>query len=415
MSTYTPSSLLRNSTIVFVGNSVANVTNYLYTIVMARFLGPELFAALAALLATMTVIGVPVQAILLGFTKFAADLESEQATGKLRYLWLSALRIIGSLGTLLALVAIAFVGPITAALGIDAPLPFILLMLSIPIGLLVAVNRGVVQGLERFWAYAGSISAEGLAKVGFGILFVYGGYQLVGATGAVLAASVVAFLSLLPSLWPLTKVKSVPFARRQLLRFSFFTLAITLVITLFLNIDVIVAKAFLDGEAAGQYAAASTVAKIIPYIVSAVVSAMLPRIAQLVTKGEQSSGVLREAMLLTGGVGALIYGLYLLIPAKILGLLYGSLYLGAAPLLATLGGAMLLYAIANVLLTYFLAAKDARVLWSLAISTLGLFLLIGLSHNSATELATALLGASSLLLVSLTITFALTRPASTST
>lgn len=409
MSKYTPSSLLRNSTIVFGGNSVANVTNYLYNIVMARFLGPELFAALAALLATMTVIGVPVQAILLGFTKFAADLESAQARGKLKYLWLSALQVIGALGFLLALVAILFVGPITRSLNIDAPLPFILLMISIPIGLLVAVNRGIAQGLERFWAYALSISAEGIAKVGFGILFVYGGYQLVGATGAVLAASLVAFLSLLPSLWPLTKIESIPFARRELLRFSFFTLAITLVITLFLNVDVIVAKAFLDGDAAGHYAAASTVAKIIPYIVSAVVSAMLPRIAQLVTKGEQHTGVLTEAMVLTGGVGIAIYALYLLIPTKILGILYGSLYLDAAPLLATLGGAMFIYAISNVLLTYFLSTKDARVLWSLCISTIGLFAFITLGHNTAQQLATALLSASGLLLVSLGITYALTR------
>lgn len=409
MKQLTQSSLVRNSAIVFGGNSVANVTNYLYNIVMARFLGPELFAALAALLATMTVIGVPVQAILLGFTKFAADLESENSRGKLKYLWLSALQVIGALGFVLALIAILFVGPITRALGIDAPLPFILLMISIPIGLLVAINRGVVQGLERFWSYALSISAEGLAKVGFGVLFVYGGYKLVGATGAVLAASLVAFASLLPSLWPLSKVESIPFARRELLRFSFFTLAITLVITLFLNVDVIVAKAFLDGDAAGHYAAASTVAKIIPYIVSAVVSAMLPRIAQLVTKGEQHTGVLTEAMILTVSVGAIIYALYLLVPAKILGILYGSLYLDAAPLLATLGGAMLIYAISNVLLTYFLSTKDARVLWSLGISTLGLFVAIGLSHNSAEQLAVALLSASSLLLVSLSITYALTR------
>lgn len=403
------SALVRNSAIVFGGNSVANVTNYLYNIVMARFLGPELFAALAALLATMTVIGVPVQAILLGFTKFAADLASEDARGKLRYLWLSALQVLGVLGGLLALIAIAFVGPITRSLNIDAPLPFILLMLSIPIGLLVAVNRGVAVGLERFWAYAASISAEGLAKVGFGILFVYGGYQLVGATGAVLAASVVAFVSLLPSLWPLTKVESIPFARRQLLRFSFFTLAVTLVITLFLNVDVIVAKAVLDGEAAGQYAAASTVAKIIPYIVSAVVSAMLPRIAQLVTKGQQHTGVLTEAMVLTGSVGALIYLLYLLVPTKILGILYGSLYLDAAPLLATLGGATLLFAMANVLLTYFLSTKDARVLWSLAASTLGLCVFIALGHSTAQQLALALLASSSLLLISLGTTYALTR------
>lgn len=404
-----PASLLKNSSIVFVGNSVANVTNYLFNIIMARFLGPELFSALAALLATMTVIGVPVQAILLGFTKFAADLESENSPGKLKYLWLSSLQMVGLAGAVLALVAIAFVGPITHSLHIDAPLPFILLMISIPIGLLVAINRGVVQGLERFWAYTLSISAEGITKVGVGILLVYGGYRLVGATGAVLAASVIAFASLLPSLWPLTKIESIPFARRQLLRFSFFTLAVTLVITLFLNVDVIIAKAVLSSAAAGQYAAASTIAKIIPYIVSAVVSAMLPRIAQLVTKGEQHTGVLKEAMLLTGGVGLAIYALYLLIPTKILSILYGSLYLNAAPLLATLGGAMLIFALSNVLLTYFLSTKDIRVLWSLGISTLGLLILVGLYHGSAQQLATSLLSASSLLLVSLGITYAVTQ------
>lgn len=388
---------------------VANVANYAYNILMARFLGPELFAALAALLASMAIIGVPVAAILMGFAKFAADLQSERAPGKLHYLWLSALKIIGLLGALLALIAILFAGPITRSLGIAAPLPFILLMTSIPIGLLAAVNRGIVQGLERFWTYAASISAEGITKVVAGLLLVMLGFQLTGATLAIFLASIVAFATLLPALWPLRKTPVVTFPRRSLLQFSFFTLAITLVVTLFLNADVIVAKAVLPAEIAGRYAAASTIAKIIPYIVSAVVSAMLPRIAQLVTKGQPVTSILHEALLLTAGTGGGIYLLYLLLPRFVLGLLYGSLYLEAAPLLATLGGAMLIYAVANVFLTYFLSTKDARVSWALGISVLGLLLLISLYHASAQQLATALLSASALLLTSLGITFAVSR------
>lgn len=403
------STLVQNSAIIFGGNTIANITNYAYNIIMARFLGPELFASLVALLATMTIVGIPAMAILLGFTTFAADFKG--SPGKIRYLWISGLRTVGIAGVIIAAIAIALAGPVLDFLNVEHTLPYILLMASIPVGLLAAINRGLVQGMERFWSYAASISGEGITKVVLGLLFVLGGYQLGGATAALLGAGVVAFLLPLPALRPLLRVQAEPFPRRTLLSYSVFTTFVTLVIILFLNADVIAAKAFLPADVAGRYAAASTIAKIIPYAVSAVVSAMLPRIAQLVTKQERDTPVLIEATVLTLMGSLAIYAVYLLVPETVLGVLYGTLYLDAAPLLGTLGGAMLTYALANVFLTYFLSTKDTRVTWALTVSGLALLTLLFRFHASAEDLADAVLGSTLVLLASVGATYVWTKRA----
>ena len=397
--------LLKNSAIVFSGNMVANVSNYAFTILMARLLGPSIFAALVALLATMTIVGIPANALLVGFLKFAADFASQGELGKLRYLWASSLKFTGVFGLIVVGIAVVAAKPITNLLHIGQPIAFTILILGIPLGLMAAINRGLLQGLERFSVFAISVSAESITKVALGVALVLAGYQLNGATLAISIAGAVALLSTWPGIHHLRKEKTVKFKRRTLIQLSFLTLIITLVGTVFLNIDVIVAKIFLSNSEAGQYAAAATIAKIIPFLVSAIATVMMPRVAQLAAKNKNHQGALTEALSFTTLAGATVYLVYVFAPQFVLKILYGVRYLDAAPLLIPLGGAMLLYTLANVFLYYFLSIGCRQVFWALGVSALSLIGFIAASHSTANGIAIAMLEACAVLIIGLATTY----------
>jgi len=404
-------SLLKNSAVVFGGNMILNVANLVFNVLMVRLLSPGNFGALAALVGTMAIVGIPASALLNGFLKFAADFTSRNELGKLRYLWASSLRFTGLLGVIAMIIAIVAAGPITTALHVNQPEAFIFLLLSIPIGLMAFINRGLVQGLERFEIYALSLGAEGITKVIAGFFLVTVGLQLNGAALAISIAAIAALVSTWPGVHHLRREEPVRFQRRTLLQFSALALVVTLVGTVFLNADFIVAKRFLSADNAGAYAAVSQLAKTILYIVSAIATAMMARVARIHAEGGDDRPVLIQALKFTGAASLAIFAVCAAAPRWVLGL-YAPRYVGSVALLLPLSEAMLLYALANVLIYYFLSIGSTRIVWALVVSAFAFVGLLSLQHGSASELATAMLSSCAVLFVTLTATYLTTKPQS---
>lgn len=406
------SSLLKNSVVVFGGNMILNVANLLFNVLMVRLLSPSNFGALAALVGTMAIVGIPASALLNGFLKFAADFSSRNELGKLRYLWASSLRFTFLLGIVGALVAIVAASAITNSLHVNQPEAFVILILSVPIGLMAFINRGLVQGLERFDVYALSVSAEGITKVVLGAALVLAGWQLNGAALAISLAALAALASTWPGVHHLRAEKPISFKRRTLLQFSALALVVTLVTTVFLNADFIVAKRFLDADSAGAYAAVSQLAKTILYVVSAIASAMMARIANLHAEGSDGRPVLTQAIKFTAATSLAMFVVCAAAPQFVLGL-YAPRYMESVALLLPLATAMLLYALANVYIFYFLSIGSVKITWALLASAIAFSIFLANSHATALGLANAMMSSCAFLLVALLATYQFTKPNAT--
>jgi O-antigen/teichoic acid export membrane protein len=134
----------------------------------------------------------------------------------------------------------------------------------------------------------------------------------------------------------------------EIVRYFFVVVFTVICYTVMINIDIFLARQYLDPVDAGLYSTASVLGKVIWYLPGSINLVLFPKIAQAHAKKTDTVRTMRRLVLwafaLTGGV-ALIY---LLLPSLILEILYGNAYSGAATSLSILGIAMAFFGLTNL-------------------------------------------------------------------
>jgi O-antigen/teichoic acid export membrane protein len=376
-------SLSRDALVLAAGMAVANAGNYAFNLVMAFLLGPEAYGALAALLALVLVGSVPglaLQAVVARRTTLAGGAA-----------WPGAGWLVGRAGVGLIVLTVLAGPGLVLFLHLDSALPVLWLALALaPTPLLFAV-QGLLQGRERFGALAAVMVAGAAVKLAAGLALVAAGLGVSGAMAGVAAGGVLAALAGLRLAGPVragaTRAvagwwQEVGTATAGLL--GLFLLA---------NVDVLLARHYLDRAAAGRYALGAVVAKIAFWAPQFVVTVIFPR---LVGAADPRRLVAGSAVVIAG-FGALLGGG--LAVADRLGLavpVLGGGYAGLGPLLplfAALGTAL---ALVQLLLFEGIAARDRRMGRTVVVALVAeVALVAGPLHGSVgqiagTALATAL-------------------------
>ena len=361
-----------------VGMAVANAGNYGFNLVMAFLLGPEAYGALAALLALVLVGSVPglaLQAVVARRTALAGG-----------PVWPGARWLTGRAGFGLALLTVAAGPGLVLFLHLDSAVPALWLALALaPTPLLFAV-QGLLQGRERFAALAAVMVAGAGVKLAIGLTLVAAGFGVSGAMAGVAAGGILAALAGLrltrepgaglpraPGWWP-----EVGGATTGLL--GLFLLA---------NLDVLLARHFLDRSAAGRYALGAVVAKIAFWAPQFVVTVVFPRLVG----GADTRRLVGGSALAIGGFGGLLAAA--LAVAALTGLavpVLGGGYAGLGPLLplfAALGTGL---ALVQLLLFEGIATRDRRMGRAVAVALVAeVALVAGPLHGSVAQVAGAAL------------------------
>ncbi|MCJ7661715.1 MAG: hypothetical protein MUO67_21420, partial [Anaerolineales bacterium] len=257
---------------------------------------------------------------------------------------------------------------IAGFLHIPSPVPVIILGFSLLPAVLLPVALGGLQGLQRFGRYGwGQISATVL-RLFAGIGFVLLGWGVTGALAGGVLAGLGAFLL---GWWWLRDVHSgsttteverpeQPSLGNELSHFSAIVILSMVSFMVLIYIDTIAVRSrFLPLEA-GLYSAVATIGRIVLYIPTAVVALMFPRVAGQHAQGRPTTALARHALLVTAGLCGLGVLAFLARPNLIMRLLFGQQFLGEAALLAPYSVAMLLLALVNVWMLYFLAVQETR-------------------------------------------------------
>jgi O-antigen/teichoic acid export membrane protein len=414
-------SLRRDALVLAVGMGLANAGNYLFNVVMAFLLGPEAYGALAALLAVVLVGSVPGLALQAVVARRTALAEAEG-----RGAWPGAGWLVMRAGVGLALLTVLAGPGLVLFLHLDSAVPVVWLALALaPTPLLFAV-QGLLQGRERFGALAAVLLAGAGVKLAAGLALVAAGLGVSGAMGGVAAGALLASLAGLRLAAPLPSGgvdnRTRPFvpwatlplrgaarrtvgfrrargAARPVTRlgpaagwgrevgaataglFGLFLLA---------NVDVLLARHYLDRAAAGRYALGAVVAKIAFWAPQFVVTVIFPRLVGAADPRRLLAG----SALVIAGFGGLLAGVLSL--ADRVGLivpLLGGGYAGLGPLLplfAALGTAL---ALVQLLLFEGIATRDRRVGRAVAVAlVVEVALVAGPLHGSVAEVAGTALG-----------------------
>lgn len=381
--------MLKGSTIVFIGTILGSVFSYLLNMLMGRMLGPVAYGELTALMSFMLIIGVAGGAIFTVSMRYSGELIASQQRDPLKKLFNFLNRYIVILALIIFLLGMLLIKPIAHFFIISDLIPIVITMLSIFAGLLIFINRGFLQGGQKFKAVSILGVAEAVFKIIIAIILVKIGLGLNGAVAAMVLGTAMAYIiSFIPLKRIFTNISqkktltAYKFDRKELLNYSWPTLLAAILIMLATNLDIILVKHFFSPEEAGLYAAISAVGKIIIYLTAPIIGVMFPMVSEQKIKGEKHYRVFLFSVFMTLVGALLIVAVYTVAPGMVISILYGQRYLSLYYLLPEIGIAMVFFSLINLICNYYLAIKNFTFLWFFALILLVQITVISFWHPS---------------------------------
>lgn len=352
------SALVKSTFTLFSGMMAGSIFNYFFTLIMGRMLGPSDYGVLIALFSLFYIISVPSATIQTVAMKFTSFVKNQGALEKITSLLLYLTKRVFWLGLVSFFIFAILSKPIASYLKIDSPYLVILTMASLLFIFLLPINRGILQGLQNFKGLSINSIIDPLFKLILGVILVFLGLKVFGALLGLIFGIFFAYVFSFIPLKNILKKREKEEKPKGLFRYTGWVFLAMLLITLASNLDILLIKHFWDGEEAGLYAALSMMGKIILFISLPVVSVMFPMISDLYERKERHYLILINSFVLVVALGAAVLAIYIIAPGLSVKILYGTKYLKIAPYLGLFGFAILLYALINVFVNYYLSVKN---------------------------------------------------------
>ena len=371
----------------------ANFIALAYTIVFARVLHSSGYGSLAALVSTFLILSVPGSALQM---TVAREVSRAVAAGERH----PAAGVWGWLTTLALVTVVATVGAVLCrsliahAVGVsDLPWAAAAVVPAGCLWLILSVQRGALQGLQRYRIVGFSLIGEAVMRLLAGLVLVAAGAGVTGAflgtTVSVAAVAAALTLPLLRAAGPHSEHHERPL--RQLVGRAWAPVVALVLIALLQNVDVIVVKHVAEKHAAGAYAAAAVIAKGVIWVAVGLGLYLLPEAARRTRMGLDARPVLVRTLALVAFVSAPAALLYVVAARPVLVAVFGHAYASGAGALPVLAIAMSLLACAYLSVQYLLALERANFLWALAVAAVAEPLVLQALGSRLTAVAAGLL------------------------
>ena len=381
------SGLAQGGLAFFVATAMANLSNFVFHVIVSRLLGPSTYGALGALLNTLLVLSVPLAALQAVVTKAeSAHLHSEGHGIGLRTALYRAV-LAGAVGTGMLVVLSPLVD---SYLHFQSSVPMILLAIWVLPAVVGAVLQGVLMGRLRFSVVAVATVVGGIfGRLALGVLLIELGFGLDGAVLASVISQLILTGILLVPLMPEvihSKVKELGIGFRSGVH-SILALGGYWVLA---SEDTVLARHFLPAKEAGLYASASTAGRIALFLPGAIGMLAFPRFARDKGAGHLSRSTIRWSFPATALLGLISAVVLLAVPSIVIEVLFGSSYLGAQNAVRILGVEAAGLGILALLIYLHLARDSLASLYAWLGATIA-FVGIELFHSSTVSLALVML------------------------
>src|SRR5436305_116542 len=373
---------------------VGNVVSLVFTLVFTRVLGQSGYGSLGALISTfllLTVAGYALQTTVAREVSGALAAGDPEAGRGVRR-WLRKLML---LAIAAAVVGVLLRKPLATLIGVeDVPWAASATLLCGALWLVLSVERGALLGFQRYRLVGGSLVAEQVARLVFGIVLAVGGLDVTGAfLGTPLALAAIA-----AGLWvPLHRqVAHAPDSElpghrlRDLALRAWAPICALGLISWLQDGNVIVVKHLASDHEAGAWVAAAVAAKAIMWVAIGLAGFLVPEVARKAGNGEDARPILLRTM---GLIAALAVPMVLVYAVGAKPILQHVLHVhGATGALPFFGLAMSMLALTYLATQYQLALHHSRFLVLLATAGVAQPLIMVAVGAKLTALALALLG-----------------------
>ena len=346
---------------------------------------------MTSLLALLVVVAVPLAAAQTAVAQRVAIAHAAGDAQRLRYLIRYALGHVMTLAIAGGALYVACIPLVVSGLHIRQPGPAIALAPLIVVTFLNPVIVGVLQGMERFAAMGLVIFATAASRLLFGVPWAMAGGGAGGAiAGQAIGLTVVSIAVLYRyRSWLMPRGAGVA---RQGMRRRFDVLALSATgafvgFALLSNLDLVLARIYLNEHDAGIYAAIATIAKVLIFLPSAMAALMVPSAARHHAATGSGLHILRRSAAAILIADALVAIPAIAAPNLIVHLMFGPKYGGAAhgvvPAVISGSGLALLFLLA----TYSVTVRDRRWVFLLVAGVALQVGAVSVVHHSATQIA----------------------------
>ena len=396
------SRLVRQNLVLFVGGLTAGVGGFVYHAVAGHIMGPRLYGDVASLIALYAVLIAPYYILVLVLARYAATIAAGNGSRSVRYLIVRTTRVTIVPSIVLVLLGAALSGLTASFLHLHGATPVIWLVAGVAIIWQVAVPRGILQGIQSFGWLSANLSLEMVMRCGALVALLLLNTGVDGAAGAVLAGGLFSYAL---GLFPLRDRMREPGERtplRTMLGFSATAAAGTIGILLLYNLDVILAKHFLNDHDAGIYGGLNKIGTILYFLTLSVSQVLFPRVVEAIATNNHPGRLLGYSAALIGLLGLFALAVFFAVPGLIVVILFGNRFLAAVPFVFVVGVIGLALSLNNLLVQFFMAAHDRWFVPILGAGVLVLGTSISVYHGSLAQVVTDVVASMLTLLTVLT-------------
>ncbi|MDG1573368.1 sugar isomerase [Robiginitalea sp. M366] len=344
---------------------LVNGGNYLYNLILGRWLGPEAFARAALLITLLLVVAFIGMTVQLTAAKYRSEWDGSRwdrfhGWFRKRALWA---------GVAIGLAMVLTHPYLASWFHFENGLPFIAFGLGIPLYFGMSFSRGRQQGAQDFIGLSVSYQAEMWARLLLTALLLWLLPSAL-AVGVGIAASFL-FGWVAPRGVVQDKARAVeaplPADRTLVYRFIGMTALYECSQILINNGDMVLVTHFFDPHTAGQYASLALVGRVVYFVTWMFVMVLLPEVIRQRKNGVDTRPLLMRHGLMVGLFsGAAVLGCFLF-PEATIRLLFGEAYLELAGLLGPYALATACFALANLFTYYFLSLDQYTPMWIAAV------------------------------------------------
>lgn len=324
----------KGATLLLAGIVISKVFTYLYRIVIARYLGADIYGlfslglAVIGVLLTVSLVGLPQ-----GILRYVSYYYGKRDENSVKIIINNALKIMLSLSLFFALLLFIFAQKIALYFFHNLEMINLLRLLSFAMPL-TALATGLDYSLQAFQKIKYLVIArniiEPVSKVILSLIAIFMGYSLIGLTFVYLFSLIIAVILMAYFLKKTILFKKIASSShsfyKQLLYFSLPLMLSDLFITLLLWSDTLILGYFVPAVQIGIYNAAIPTARLIYTIPVALRTLFIPAISGMYAQKKDFKkiyGIISKWMFLVGMPSVLLLCLY---SKQILSILFGNIF-----------------------------------------------------------------------------------------
>ncbi|MBI5449600.1 hypothetical protein HY948_04795 [Candidatus Gottesmanbacteria bacterium] len=373
-----------HANVLMVGGAFAAQSGaYLYHLLVGRMLPPSEYGILQSLISLSNIITVPLVMLNMMMVKFVAQFAGFGEHGKINFLYYRLTAYFWKILVIGGIIFLIFSGPVLSFLHISSFGSFVFLDIALFFGLLQILNRSIIQGISKFFELVVANVIESYGKLALGILAVLVGWGSTGAFGAFVLAGVFTYLYTLIVIEKnmSRSVVAADIGWRRIGSESVISFIMTMSMIAFFNVDVVLVRHFLPGEA-GTYAALSVLGKIIYFGSAPIANTMLPLVSAAYAKGDGYHKMFLYSLGLTALLAGGISFVYWMFPEIVIRALIGAKYVSAASYLPMFGLFLSVCALVNVVTMFYFGAHKATPIFFMPVAAVAQASVIWFFHST---------------------------------